>query len=150
MDLAKYRNLFLEEATEHLAEMSRSLLALEKDPGLGEEIEAVFRAAHSIKSMAASLEYDSIRMLSHRLEDRMEGVRRTGRVSGAGDLALLFRGLEALENLVAFVRQSGEAPPDCDADLLSKLSDPAAADPPAAEGSKKKDHPLDGADAPRS
>ncbi len=31
MDLAKYRALFLEEATEHLAEMSRALLALEKD-----------------------------------------------------------------------------------------------------------------------
>jgi hypothetical protein len=57
LDIAKYRNLFLEEATEHLAEMSRSLLALEKEPELRESIEAVFRAAHSIKSMAASLSY---------------------------------------------------------------------------------------------
>jgi two-component system chemotaxis sensor kinase CheA len=105
LDIAKYRNLFLEEATEHLAEMSRSLLALEKEPELRESIEAVFRAAHSIKSMAASLSY-----LAHRLEDRMEGVRSAGRLGDPEDLALLFRGLQALEQMVAVVRETGEAP----------------------------------------
>ena len=43
MDLAKYRALFLEEATEHLAEMSRALLELEKEPARGEAIDLVFR-----------------------------------------------------------------------------------------------------------
>jgi two-component system, chemotaxis family, sensor kinase CheA len=54
VDLAKYRALFLEEASEHLAEMSRACLALEKDPANGEAIDLVFRTAHSIKGMAAS------------------------------------------------------------------------------------------------
>ncbi|UCE86545.1 MAG: Hpt domain-containing protein [Deltaproteobacteria bacterium] len=136
MDIAKYRNLFLEEATEHLAEMSRSLLALEKEPELREAIEAVFRAAHSIKSMAASLSYDSIRSLAHRLEDRMERVRSAGRLEDPEDLGLLFRGLEALEQMVAVVRESGEAPPDGDAELLAALSGPAATEPDP----KKKAH----------
>ena len=57
MDLAKYRTLFLEEAGEHLAEMSRALLVLEKDPASTESIDLVFRMAHSTKSMAASLGY---------------------------------------------------------------------------------------------
>ncbi len=121
MDLAKYRALFLEEATEHLAEMSRALLVLEKIPNAGEAIETVFRMAHSIKSMAASLDYTSISELSHRLEDRMEGVRAAGRVHGADDLALLFRGLEALEQGVETVRSTGEAPA-ADADLMAALS----------------------------
>ncbi|GAG51167.1 unnamed protein product, partial [marine sediment metagenome] len=72
MDLTKYRALFLEEGTEHLAEMSRSLLELEKDPAARVAIETVFRMVHSMKSMAASLEYESIARLAHRLEDRME------------------------------------------------------------------------------
>jgi two-component system chemotaxis sensor kinase CheA len=127
LDIAKYRNLFLEEATEHLAEMSRSLLALEKEPELRESIEAVFRAAHSIKSMAASLSYDAIRTLAHRLEDRMEGVRSAGRLGDPEDLALLFRGLQALEQMVAVVRETGEAPGEGDEELLAALSGSAAA-----------------------
>ena len=133
MDLAKYRALFLEEGTEHLAEMSRSLLELEKDPAAGEAIETVFRMAHSMKSMAASLEYESITRLAHRLEDRMESVRAAGRVCSMNDLPLLFRGLEALEAMLARVAQTGEAP-DGDAALLAAL-EPL----PAADDAKKKD-----------
>jgi two-component system chemotaxis sensor kinase CheA len=119
--MAKYRALFLEEATDHLAEMSQSLLTLEKDPAAQEAIETVFRMAHSIKSMAASLDYASISELAHRLEDRMEGVRAAGRVSDPQDMPLLFRGLEGLERLVAAVRETGAAPPG-DPELLAALA----------------------------
>ena len=99
LDLAKYRALFLEEATEHLAEMSSALLALEKDLGAAEPIDVAFRMAHSIKSMAASLGYDSITEVAHALEDHMEGIRAAGCVGGASALSLLFKGLEALEQI---------------------------------------------------
>jgi len=72
----------------------------------------MFRMAHSIKGMAASLGYDSITTLSHRLEDRMERVRAQGRVEpGEAGLPLLFQGLEGLESMVAHVRDVGESPP---------------------------------------
>lgn len=109
--MAKYRKLFLEEAAEHLAEISTALLALEKDSGASESIDAIFRMAHSIKSMAASLEYESIAELAHALEDRMEGVRTRGRVEAGPEMAALFQGLEGLEGMVAVVRETGEAPP---------------------------------------
>ena len=109
MDLTKYRNLLLEEATEHLAEMSRSLLELEKTPESAGAIDSVFRAAHSIKGMAASLGYDAITELSHRLEDRMDECRSSGCIDSGG-LELLFRGLEDLERLVGEVRDNGEPP----------------------------------------
>jgi two-component system, chemotaxis family, sensor kinase CheA len=108
VDLAKYRNLFLEEATEHLAEISRALLELEKDPGRSEAIDLVFRMAHSIKGMAGSLDYTTIAELAHALEDRMDACRAAGRVDAAVGLPLLFRGLEGLERMVEGVRQSGE------------------------------------------
>ncbi len=121
MDLAKYRALFLEEATEHLSEMSGALLDLEKDPAAEEAIETVFRMAHSIKSMAASLDYTSIADVSHRLEDRMEGVRSARRLRGSDDLVALFRGLEGLERMVGIVRETGESP-GADPELLAFLS----------------------------
>ena len=126
MDLAKYRALFLEEGTEHLAEMSRALLELEKDPAAREAIETVFRMAHSIKSMAASLDYAPIAELSHRMEDRMEAVRTAGTVGTGDDLPLLFRGLEALERMLEAVADSGESPL-ADPELLAALEPGAAA-----------------------
>ena len=108
MDLVKYRNLFLEEAEEHLAEMSRALLVLEKNPDDGEAIDLVFRMAHSIKGMAGSLGYDSITEIAHKLEDRMDGYRAAGRIDAAQGIALLFRGLEGLERMVGAVRETGK------------------------------------------
>jgi len=125
VDLAKYRALFLEEATEHLAEMSRACLALEKDPANGEAIDLVFRLAHSIKGMAASLEYDAVTRLAHRLEDRMAEWRSQGRVDVPEGMLLLFRGLEELERMVAALRSQGECPA-ADEALLDALAGKAA------------------------
>ena len=126
LDMAKYRRIFLEEATDHLAEISRALLDLEKEMGNVEAIDTIFRMAHSIKSMAASLGYDPVADLSHRIEDRMEGVRASGRVSDFEELELLFRSLEALETMVAAI--SGEqGPVPADAALIDALAAQATA-----------------------
>ena len=110
MDLDKYRSLFVEECTEHLAEISRALLELEKDPARTESIDLIFRMAHSIKGMAASLDYESLSRIAHALEDRMQRSREAARVD-VESLGVLFRGLEGLEGMVAHVRDTGEAPP---------------------------------------
>ena len=119
--MEKYRRIFLEEANDHLAEISRALLDLEKEMGSVEAIDTIFRMAHSIKSMAASLGYDPVADLSHRMEDRMEGVRSAGRVRNPQELALLFRTLEGLESMVAAVSNEQE-PKSADEDLLALLS----------------------------
>jgi len=111
LDLSKYRIVFIEEATEHLSEMSSALLDLEKDQASSEAIDLIFRMAHGIKGMAASLEYGSITEVSHCLEDRMAALRDGGSVGSGDEVALLFRGLEALEAMVAVVRDTGESPP---------------------------------------
>ncbi len=151
LDMAKYRRIFLEEATDHLAEISRALLDLEKEMGNVEAIDTIFRMAHSIKSMAASLGYDPVSDLSHRLEDRMEGVRASGRVRDPEELSLLFRGLETLEAMVESVANEQALEP-ADDGLLSELAagtdvavslegapaDPLAAASPEAVGGEPK------------
>lgn len=136
MDPVKYRNLFLEEATEHLAEMSRALLALEKDPGDREAIDVVFRMVHSLKGMGASLGYDAVSELAHRLEDRLGAWRARGGIDDPGGLPLLFRGLESLERMVEAVRTTGEPPP-ADPELVAALDAAAAAEPEPGSGAKK-------------
>jgi len=147
MDMAKYRQVFIEESTEHLAEMSSALLGLEKDPADGEAIDMVFRMAHSIKGMAASLEYDSITQVAHGLEDRMQEIRRAGRVADTEELGVLFRGLECLESMVATIRDTGEIPPPdpaLAAVLTNRLDEPppeSTFSTPEQEAVKKKVQP---------
>ena len=74
MDVEKYRSLFVEEGMDHLAEMSRAAATLEKRASpdeCGAAIDCLFRMAHSIKGMAASLEYAAPEELAHKLEDWM-------------------------------------------------------------------------------
>ncbi len=145
LDMAKYRRIFLEEATDHLAEISRALLDLEKEMGNVEAIDTIFRMAHSIKSMAASLGYDPVAELSHRLEDRMEGVRAAGRVRDPEELSLLFKGLESLEAMVSAVSNEEEPMPADEALMEALQSEPvqeltalSAADLPEAVGGEPK------------
>jgi two-component system chemotaxis sensor kinase CheA len=130
VDLAKYRAIFVEESAENFAELGRALLALEKNPACAESIDTAFRMAHSVKGMAASLDYTPIAELAHRLEDRMHAVRDRGRVLPGEESALLFRGLEALEAMVEAVKQ-GAPLPGADPALVAALrAAPAAAPDP--------------------
>ena len=123
LDMAKYRRIFLEESTDHLAEVGRALLDLEKEMANGEAIDTIFRMAHSMKSMAASLGYDPVAELAHRMEDRMEGVRAAGRLRDHEELALLFRSLEALESMVSSVNDEAEIQPAAES-LMAALAAP--------------------------
>ena len=127
MDMAKYRVMFVEESTEHLADMSAAMLELEKNMASSEAIDVIFRMAHSIKGMAASMQYDAITETAHALEDRVQDIRAVGSVGSDGELAQLFSGLEDLEAMVATVRDGGESP-----------SPTAASQPPTSAAPKKK------------
>ena len=110
MDMAKYRAVFIEESAEHLEEISRALLALEKEPVQVDAIDLIFRMAHSIKGMAASLDYERIAAAAHRLEDRMQVIRAAGRVAPGNELAELFAHIEGLESMIGAVRDTGAEP----------------------------------------
>jgi two-component system chemotaxis sensor kinase CheA len=128
LDLEKYRTLFVQEASDHLVEMGRALLALEggaSGAAADEAVDTLFRMAHSIKGMAASLEYDSAAALAHALEDCLEPLRRGGGMD-AVVLQLATEAIRALEEMVATVDATGAAPLPR-AQLVEWLRDPASA-----------------------
>lgn len=129
MDPLKYRSLFLEEATEQLAEIARALIVLEKDPRAPEALEQVFRMTHSLKGMGASLGYEAVSGLSHLLEDRLGVYRERGGIDDPGGLPLLFRGLESLERMVEAVRAGDDTPAE-DAELIADLEASCGVPPP--------------------
>lgn len=99
MDMTKYREMFLSETREHLNNMGRLVITLEKDPSDREGIDSLFRDVHSIKGMAAAMGYAHTAELAHHLEDLMDGFRKSGTVPESA-VDRLLEGIDLLEGLL--------------------------------------------------
>src|SRR5689334_3760054 len=110
LDMSKYLGIFVSEATEHLEALGRDLLQLEKKKGAeaSEVIDSMFRHAHSVKGMAASMGFDPIAMLAHRAEDKLHAVRSEPALLSQ---ELVDKLLAATDALLAQVRAASEGKP---------------------------------------
>jgi two-component system chemotaxis sensor kinase CheA len=113
--------------------MNELIVFLEKENGDREKIDSLFRAAHSIKGMAASMGYGGIAELAHRLEDLMDRVRKGILPFDAGAADLLLEGADSLESMILDVAQGVDGERDM-AELKGRISgyDPSVAVAPAA------------------
>lgn len=102
MDMSKYRELFLSETKEHLRRMSQLTISLEQDPSKQGEIDELFREAHSIKGMAASMGFENTTALAHHIEDFLDNFRKTGVLPEAA-VDRLLAGIDLLEGLLASI-----------------------------------------------
>lgn len=99
MDMAKFKSMFLSETGEHLRKMGSLLVDIEGNPEDQEIINALFREAHSIKGMAASMGYERMATLAHHLEDFLDQFRKDGKISSAA-IDRLLGGVDLLEGLL--------------------------------------------------
>jgi len=76
IDLSQFSEVFFEEANEHLASMEALLLAVGERPPTDEDLNAIFRAAHSIKGGAAMFGFQDVTELTHDLESVLDDVRK--------------------------------------------------------------------------
>ncbi len=120
MDMSKYLKMFLSESQEHLQNMDNLLLTLEKDPRDRNSIDALFREAHSVKGMSASMGFLGLAQLSHSLEDFLDLFRQKGEPVGRRVIDLLFEGLDLLKKGIEGIAARGA--PDIDTnDFLKKV-----------------------------
>ena len=135
----QYMDMFLDESHEHLQSLNEGLLRLEENM---EEIDAVndiFRNAHTLKGMSATMGFAKIAELTHEMEDVLDLVRKSQLKLNEDIMDTLFKCLDSLEQMVDSVG-NGEAEDVVDvSDLVAKLSSiskgtpaPAAAAPAAA------------------
>ncbi|HBE72748.1 MAG TPA: hypothetical protein DDW31_01380 [candidate division Zixibacteria bacterium] len=100
MDTAKYRDLFVSETREHLVNLNRALLALEKSPGDPALLDEVFRSMHTIKGMAASIGQDLVAELTHQAESLLDRMRKRQMPVAAAQIDLMLEALDFLEAAV--------------------------------------------------
>ena len=129
LDLSKYLGLFVSESRDHIEALARTLVALERGAGAGEDpgalVDGMFRHAHSVKGMAGTMQFEGIARLAHRAEDVIGALR--GR-SAPVEPDVVDALLGASDALLAMVQASaaGGAPPPPDAALLERLERVAA------------------------
>lgn len=76
MDISEFYESFFEEAEELLHDMERYLLELDIDQPDPEELNAIFRAAHSIKGGAGAFGFTVLQETTHRLENLLDYARK--------------------------------------------------------------------------
>ena len=75
-DMGKYKEDFIKEGKEYLQILNTSLLKLEKNPKDKKGIDSIFRASHTLKSMAAAMGFMNIELLCHTMEDVLDVVKK--------------------------------------------------------------------------
>jgi two-component system chemotaxis sensor kinase CheA len=76
IDMSQFYQVFFDEADELLAEMEKLLLALDVSDPDSEDLNAIFRAAHSIKGGAATFAFNDITEVTHMLESLLDRIRK--------------------------------------------------------------------------
>ena len=144
LDFQRYIGLFVSEAGDHLTALGRDLVALEQAVRSGASpaqpvIDSLFRHAHSVKGMSASMELPAIAGLAHKAEDLVDVFRGDPSRVEPACIDLLLSTCDALADMVQASGRN-ERPP-ADAALMARLVDmtrrlrgglPAAEGPPAA------------------
>jgi two-component system, chemotaxis family, sensor kinase CheA len=107
MDTSEYMPMFLAESREHLQELNLSVVRLEENPEDRPTLDEIFRIAHSLKGMSATMGFALIAELTHEMEEVFELLRqRSGALSGdAVDTVLAC--LDALSAAVDSIEEDG-------------------------------------------
>jgi two-component system chemotaxis sensor kinase CheA len=103
----EYLPMFLAEGREHLQELNLAVVRIEETPDDPETVDEIFRIAHSMKGMSATMGFSGMAALTHEMEDVFELLRqRAGGLERAA-IDVLFDSLDALSAAVEAIDRTG-------------------------------------------
>lgn len=131
MDTSQYMNMFLEESMDNLQILNESLLELEKNPNDVDKVNEIFRVAHTIKGMAATMGFTDIAELTHKMEDVLSKFRESQLNVTQEVVTVLFDCLDTLERMVSNIEEGADSSIDIEAIIkslhnISQVKDVAA------------------------
>lgn len=108
MDMSKYLEMFLEESKEHLQKLNDSLLELEADMNGTSILDDIFRSAHTLKGMSATMGYAQVAELTHQMENVLHALRKGEVPVSSSVIDLLFKCVDTLDGMVGDIAAGGE------------------------------------------
>ncbi len=132
MDTNQYMDMFLDESHEHLQQLNDGLLSLEDNMEDLSVLNDIFRNAHTLKGMSATMGYNKIAELTHEMEDVLDLLRHEQLKLTEDIIDVLFKCLDSLEQMVDNVGNGDPEDLIDVSDLVAKLSALSSGDPAAA------------------
>ncbi|MBN1051132.1 chemotaxis protein CheA [Clostridium botulinum] len=120
MDTSQYMTMFLEESLDNLQTLNESLLDLEQNPEDNDKVNEIFRVAHTIKGMAATMGFNDVAELTHKMEDVLAKFRDGELKVTQEVVTILFDCLDTLERMIDNIQSSSEESIDIE-DIIKSL-----------------------------
>jgi two-component system chemotaxis sensor kinase CheA len=124
-DLTQFHGVFFEEAAENLARMEALLVDIDVERATEDELNAVFRVAHSIKGGAATFGFVDVTELTHELETLLDRLRRRQLRLARATVDVLLEAGDVLRSQLARHQGTSSDSPDA-ADLVRRIKALAA------------------------
>ena len=131
-DLSQFYQIFFEEAGENLDQMEQMLLDLDLSAANDEELNGIFRCAHSIKGGAATFGFSDVAELTHQMESLLDRLRRHELQPIPAMVDVLLDSADASRSLLARHQSGGQGEAVSTADLVRRIAELAAGQAPTA------------------
>jgi len=112
LELNQYLSMFIDESKEHLQAMNENLLSLESNPADIAIVANIFRSAHTLKGMSATMGFEDIAALTHEMENVLDLVRNSKLAMNPFIFDCVFKSLDSLESMVEDIIQGGTGKAD--------------------------------------
>lgn len=132
MEVNQYLEMFIEESKEHLQSCSEHLLELEKNPSDLKIVGEIFRSAHTLKGMAATMGFEDLADLTHKMENILDAIRNEKINVSTEILDVVFESVDHLEEMVYDIADGGDGKRDVQS-TVEKLKRIEAGEPAELE-----------------
>jgi two-component system chemotaxis sensor kinase CheA len=107
MDIQEYLPIFLDESRENLVRLNQLLLDLEKESDNKNLLNEIFRIAHTLKGMSATMGFNNMATLTHNMENILDDLRKDEIKANRDIINLLFSSFDALEKALESISTTG-------------------------------------------
>jgi two-component system chemotaxis sensor kinase CheA len=112
MEMNQYLSMFIDESREHLQALNDNLMSLESSPEDVSIVHNIFRSAHTLKGMSATMGFEDLASLTHEMENVLDLVRNSKLKMDSFIFDCIFKSLDSLESMVEDVIQGGTGKAD--------------------------------------
>ncbi|GCD83330.1 MAG: chemotaxis protein CheA [Geobacillus sp.] len=112
MDMSQYLEIFIDESKEHLQTINEQLLELEKTPEDMTIVNEIFRSAHTLKGMSATMGFEDLANLTHQMENVLDGIRNHKITVTSEILDVVFQAVDHLEAMIMSIAEGGDGKRD--------------------------------------
>jgi two-component system chemotaxis sensor kinase CheA len=137
IDLSQFYQIFFEEAGENLDLMETMLLNLNLETADDEELNGIFRCAHSVKGGAATFGFADVAELTHKMESLLDRLRRHELQPNSAMVDVLLESADASRSLLARHQTGDTSPAAPTGDLVMRIADLAAGKVPTPAAAAK-------------